>query len=95
MGEDFLCGHTPQGGAVIEPLISTSGSLVWAADAQERLDRIPAFVRRMVRGKIETAVRKSGGQVVTVDDMTKMAKAKFGAKFDKMAFKRPDMERRP
>ncbi len=78
MAEDFLCGYEPAGGAIIEPLITNSKTLIWAADAEERLSRIPAFVRKMVRGKIEDAVRKEGEQVVTVDHMTKMAKARFG-----------------
>ncbi len=77
MGEDFLCSYQPQGGAVIEPLKPADSNMAWARDAETRINRIPSFVRRMVKKKIEAEVRSQGRSEVTVDDIAKMAKERF------------------
>ena len=42
--------------------------LAWEPAAEERLGRAPGFVRRMVRSKVEQAVRERGGDLVTLTD---------------------------
>jgi hypothetical protein len=78
MGEDFLCAYEPQGGAVIEPMAPAAATLTWSDDAEARLARVPPFVRRMVRRRIEDHVRDQGGDVVTGDDLEALAKRRFG-----------------
>ena len=78
MGEDFLCGYQPQGGAVIEPLTAEGETISWSPEAEKRLKRIPSFLRRMIRGRTEDYARKQGRTTVTVDDMQKLAKRRFG-----------------
>jgi len=78
MGEDFLCGYQPGQGAVIEPLGDRGKSLVWSADAESRLKRVPPFVRRMVRRGVEDFVKEQGRTSIEVDDMVKAAERRFG-----------------
>ena len=69
MGEDFLCRYEPRGGALIEPLRDAAGGVAWSADAEQRLARVPPFLRRMVRSRVEDEVKRLGRDTVTADDM--------------------------
>jgi radical SAM protein with 4Fe4S-binding SPASM domain len=77
MGEDFLCGYEPQGGAVIEPLGAEQSTMTWTPGAEEWLGRIPSFVRRFVRVRAENFVREQGGNEVTAEVMGALARKKF------------------
>ncbi len=78
MGEDFLCNYEPQGGAIIDPIGPVAGAMKWSKDAETHIARIPGFVRRMVRRRAEDYVRAEGRSEVTSDDLTLLAKRKFG-----------------
>ena len=39
---------------------SGSSEFTWTADAKEKLDRLPAFVKPMVQGSVEAYARKNG-----------------------------------
>src|SRR5881397_1057686 len=43
--------------------------LTWTADAKERLERLPAFVKPMVQSSIETYARKQGYTTITLQVM--------------------------
>ncbi|MCP4329443.1 MAG: radical SAM protein [Alphaproteobacteria bacterium] len=77
MGEDFLCGYRPGGGAVIEPLNAVAGSLPWTPEAEAWLARAPPFVRRFVRQKAEDHVRANHGNEVTGEVMAELARRRF------------------
>ncbi len=77
MGEDFLCSYQPQGGAVIETLVSVASSLEWSDDAEQRINRIPGFVRHMIKKRVESDVRSSGRSTVTVEDINRLARERF------------------
>ncbi len=79
MGEDFLCGYEPGGGATIETLPEKAGTLSWSPQAEARLKHVPPFVRRMVRKNVEDYVREQGRGMVTPEDMTTLARRRFGA----------------
>lgn len=80
MGEDFLCGYEPRGGAVIEPLRDAGGGVAWSTEAKRRLARVPPFLRRMVRSRVEAEVRRCGRDAVTAGDMqASMARRFAGA----------------
>jgi radical SAM protein with 4Fe4S-binding SPASM domain len=79
MGEDFLCGYQPGGGAVIEPLPDPGETVAWSAGASERLQRVPAFVRRFVRQRAEAFAREQGESVVTAEHLHTLARRRFGA----------------
>ncbi|MDP6174233.1 MAG: radical SAM protein, partial [Rhodospirillales bacterium] len=78
MGEDFLCTYEPQDAAVIEPLFARDEGLIWTRAAEDRLKRVPSFLRRMVRGRVETYVSGLGRKTVTPDDLQTLAKRRFG-----------------
>jgi len=80
MGEDFLCGHQPGGGATIEPLLVPNGSIPWSAEAAVRLERVPSFVRRFVRRRAEDHAREIGASEVTAEQMETLARRRFGDK---------------
>ncbi len=77
MGEDFLCSYQPQGGAIVEVLKPSTASLDWTKDAEQRIARVPGFVRSMVKKRVEADVRSKGGSIVTADDLSRLAKERF------------------
>lgn len=77
MGEDFLCGYQPKGGAAIEPL-QAEGAVPWTQEAEDRLARVPAFVRRFVRRRAETHAREIGADAVKAEHLEELAKRRFG-----------------
>lgn len=79
MGEDFLCGYEPAGGAVIAPAAAEDAALVWSEEAQARLGHVPAFVRRFVRRRAEAHAREHGEPVVTAAHLHALALQRFGA----------------
>lgn len=89
MGEDYLCTYQPNGGAVIEPIGPVAGAMKWSDEAKAHIARVPGFVRRMVRHRAESYVREDGRDEVTSDDLTLLAKRRFGdagpPKFAKMS----------
>ena len=80
MGEDFLCGYRPGGGAVIEPLNAVAGTLPWTPGAEAWLARVPSFVRRFVRQKAEDHVRAKHGNEVTEEVMAELARRRFAGR---------------
>lgn len=79
MGEDFLCGYQPDGGAVVEPESADGATLSWSPEAQARLGHVPAFVRRFVRQRAEAYARERGESVVTAADLHALARQRFGS----------------
>jgi radical SAM protein with 4Fe4S-binding SPASM domain len=77
MGEDFLCSYQPEGGAIVEMLVPVSATLEWHADAEKRIARVPGFVRRMVKKRVEADVRSQGRLIVTAEDLSRLAKERF------------------
>lgn len=48
---------------------SSPSEFAWTADAKEKLDRLPAFVKPMVQGSVETYARKQGFKTITLQVM--------------------------
>lgn len=48
---------------------SGSSEFTWTADAKEKLDRLPAFVKPMVQGSVEAFARKNGFKTITLQVM--------------------------
>lgn len=78
MGEDFLCGYIPEGGAIIEPISDSGPAVSWDTAAQSRLSRVPPFIRRFVRQRAEAFAREEGDAVVTADHLDTLARRRFG-----------------
>ncbi len=79
MDADPWCGYQPEGGAVIQPLQDDRQSPVsWSQEAQQRLEKVPGFLRKMVRKRAETYVREQGESVVTAEHLRVLAARRFG-----------------
>ncbi len=81
LAEDPLCTHAPgtleiQDLAVAPPAIvygaSEERALAWDSEAQERMSRIPAFVRGMVVRAVEAHCHKAGIPRVTVEELERI-----------------------
>ena len=87
MGEDFLCGYEPRGGAVIEPIYPAGGTIEWTKEAQARLGHVPSFVRRFVRQRAEAYAREQGAAAVLAEHLDALARRRFGDAGPPQAFK--------
>ncbi len=93
MDADPWCSHTPSGIAMIEPLVVENNSPVaWSSEAEKRLERVPGFLRKMVRKRAEAHVAELGESLVTTEHMATLAARRFG---DKFPGQRPSMTSMP
>lgn len=79
MDTDPWCVHTPDGSAVIEPLIEQTRKLAWSEEAEKRLSRVPSFLRKMVRNRAESYVHEQGLLMVTEEHLATLAARRFGS----------------
>ena len=75
----FLCAYQPQGGPVIPPL-SEATTIQWSPEAEERLARVPAFLRQMIRKRAQAYVAEQGESLVTPEHLTVLSARRFGGK---------------
>jgi len=87
MGGDNFCTYVPNGEAVIQPLRTLNKAISWSSEADQRLQRIPRFIRKMVKKRAETYVAEQGETVVTLEHLSTLSARRFGGK---MPFKRPN-----
>ena len=88
MDADPWCGHTPSGMPIIQPLIDQQNTRVaWSPEAEQRLQRVPGFLRKMVRKRAEAYVQELGDSLITTEHMSTLAAKRFG---DNFPGKRPD-----
>ena len=81
MDADPWCGYRPEGGAIIQPLKEESnGEVTWSPEAEQRLSRVPGFLRKMVRKRAESYVRELGESIITTEHMATLASKRFGGK---------------
>jgi AdoMet-dependent heme synthase len=80
MDEDEWCLYTPKGGEKIKVAFNVPevSSVEWEADAEERLSRIPYFLRAMVKKGVERHATEQGIPVVTIELMEELRKRRFG-----------------
>jgi radical SAM protein with 4Fe4S-binding SPASM domain len=82
MDADPWCSHPPTGKPVIQPLVEQQSSTIsWSAEAQQRLERVPGFLRKMVRKRAEAHVLELGESQVTSEHMATLAARRFGDNF--------------
>ena len=79
MDEDAVCAHAPSGGAVIVPVSDLERYGVrWSEAARERLERVPPFLRRLVKKRAEAYVAETGEGVVTPEHLSALVARRFG-----------------
>jgi hypothetical protein len=80
MDEDLWCHYTPKGGAKILPLAETFDGPPppWSEPAMERLNRLPFFLQKMVKQRVEKYAREHDAAVITPELMEALRKRTFG-----------------
>lgn len=84
LGDDLLdadpiCAYTPGTGPTVVPLSSLDNRHVrWSAEADQRLARIPAFVRKLVKKRAEAYVAELGEAIVTPAHLSTLSARRFG-----------------
>jgi len=58
-----------KGGGATTDVAGAAGALTWAADATERLERVPSFMRPMIQMGVENYARKNGIATITPEVM--------------------------
>lgn len=61
---------------VMDDVKNSANDITWASEAEERLDRLPDFIRPMAKREIERMTKDKGASQVTADIMDE-AKTKF------------------
>jgi len=80
MDADDLCVYEPRGQAPVYPLENlVKNTPHWSANAEQRLSRVPGFLRQMVKKRAEAYVSELGEDRVTSQHMSDMAIARFGS----------------
>jgi radical SAM protein with 4Fe4S-binding SPASM domain len=79
MTEDPWCEYQPEGGAIIQPLIDEERNEVyWTPEAEQRLARVPGFLRKMVRKRAEEHAFGLGESEVRGEHLASLASRRFG-----------------
>jgi len=80
MDADPICAYTPGTGPTVVPLSSLENRHVrWSTEADRRLSRIPAFVRKLVKKRAEAYVAELGEELVTPDHLSTLSARRFGS----------------
>ena len=79
MDTDDLCTYEPQGRPLVKPMADrVIGAPHWSPEAEQRLSRVPDFLRLMVRKRAEAYVGGLGEDRVTVRHLSDLSAARFG-----------------
>jgi radical SAM protein with 4Fe4S-binding SPASM domain len=80
LDEDLWCLYTPKGGVRIMPQPPPVHDLnmIWDERSQTRLNRLPFFLQKMIKGRVELFVRTKGRNLVTLEDMEELRQNTFG-----------------
>ncbi len=88
MDSDPYCAYVPEGKSIIEPLPEVSEQVIqWHQLASERLNRIPGFLRKMIKKRAEAYVLEIGEKEVKAEHLSNLASKRFGGS---LPFKKPD-----
>ncbi len=74
MGEDPWCDYEPEGKTRSTSSKAEPAGIVWTKEAEERLVKVPGFLRGMVKKGVEAYARKKGLAEVTPDIMSELRK---------------------
>ena len=79
MDEDVFCVYVPAHGEVLLPLSDSAHQEIrWSGEAEQRLSRIPMFVRKMVKKRAEAYAAEIGASVVTEEHLATLSARRFG-----------------
>ncbi|MBT4159817.1 MAG: hypothetical protein HOE54_00825, partial [Gammaproteobacteria bacterium] len=80
MAADPVCEYSPMERPVIMPLPDLAeGEITWEEQAETRLNRIPGFIRKMVKKRAEAYVSGKNESVVQVHHLEELTARRFGS----------------
>jgi radical SAM protein with 4Fe4S-binding SPASM domain len=80
MDADPICAYVPGAGPMVVPLSSLENRHVrWSSEAQQRLSRIPGFLRKLVKKRAEAYVAELGEELVTPAHLSTLSARRFGS----------------
>ena len=80
MDADPWCVYQPRGGPIIQPLSDEAyGDISWSTEAEQRLGRVPGFLRRIVKKRAEAYVAELGLSCVMPQHLHELAAKRFGS----------------
>ena len=79
-GDNFCTYVPPENTTIIQPLINLHQTISWSTEAETRLQRIPRFIRKMVKKRAETYVAEQGEFEVTAEHLSTLSARRFGGK---------------
>jgi radical SAM protein with 4Fe4S-binding SPASM domain len=80
MDSDPWCVYQPRGGPVVQPLSDEAHcDIHWSTEATQRLDRVPGFLRKMLKKRAEAYVAELGLTRVMPDHLKELAAKRFGS----------------
>lgn len=78
MQSDPLCHYLPQGGRPLRLPSAAATAPHWSPEALQRLQRVPPFLRTMVKRRAEAYVTELGAAQITPDHLATLARRRFG-----------------
>ncbi len=78
LDEDLWSLNTPKGGRRIEPLFEEEIELVWEKEVKNCLERLPYFLRKMIKGRVERYAKGVGKDHVILQMMEDLRKKILG-----------------
>lgn len=79
MDADPVCAYLPQGGTLVAPLGDVAAlAIAWNPAAEQRLARVPAFLRGLVKRRAEAYVAGLGEATVTPEHLSQLTANRFG-----------------
>jgi len=86
LDEDLWCQYKPGGGEKIGVAEMKEGdNVIWTKEAEERLNRLPFFLRGMIKGNVEKHAKGHGISSITPELLDELRRKRFGDKMPDMA----------
>ncbi len=81
LDEDLWCQYEPAGGEKIGAVkMSEEINVIWTREAEERLNRLPFFLRGMIKGNVEKYAKEHGISSIMPELLDELRKRRFGDK---------------
>ena len=79
LDEDLWCQYVPKGGKKIgASKMSDKIEIMWTEEAEDRLKRLPFFLREMIKGNTEKYAEDNGISLITPNLLDELRKKRFG-----------------
>lgn len=85
LGEDLWCQYIPEGGKKIGAAkMDDEIKMIWTEEAEERLKRLPFFLRNMIKENVGKYAKEHGISEITPELLDELRRRRFGDSFPEM-----------